>query len=261
MSLSVCPGMMRTAATEARDAAEQRRLASRHLSIDTTFDGMYAVSGVLPPVTGEALALAVGALAQAAGPDDERSPGQRRADALGAVARHMLACSGLPDNGGERPQLVVTMTYSDLCDALGGTDLSPGELGSSHLSLSGTAVRRLACDAAVIPAVLGSSGEILDIGRATRTWTTAIRRAARLRDRGCTFPGCAAGLDRCELHHLDFWANGGETSLHNSAHLCAFHHWLVHERGWAARRMQDGSLHFTRPDGTTVHDPPLARAG
>jgi hypothetical protein len=256
-----------TAAAETREAAEQRRLAGRYLTIDATYDGMYAVTGMLPPDTGEALAAAVGALAQPAGGNDERSAGQRRADALGQVARHLLACDGLPDNGGERPQLVLTLNYADLSDALTGSGhaATPGDTDLTDRrnasGLPASVLRRLACDAAVIPAVLGAAGEVLDIGRATRTWPTAIRRAARLRDRGCTFPGCAAGLDQCDLHHLVFWADGGTTSLTNAAHLCAFHHWLIHDKHWTARRTRDGTLLFTRPDGTTVHDPALARAG
>ena len=102
------------------------------------------------------------------------------------------------------------MTYDQLRDSDGTATLE-----HTGLPIPAGAARRLACDAAVIPAVLGSDGAVLDLGRTTRTWTTAIRRAARLRDQGCTFPGCSEGLDPCELHHIVFWANGGQTSLAN----------------------------------------------
>ena len=244
--------LARTLSGEAREEAEQRRLATRHLSIASTFGGMVSVSGLLDPEAGEALALAVDALGRRLGPDDERSPAQRRADALGELARHNLACTGLPDSGGERPQIVVTLTYDQLVDGLGEVTLD-----RTALPISAAAARRLACDAGVIPAVLGGDGAILDLGRTTRTWPTAIRRAARLRDRGCAWPGCDEPLSRCDLHHIEFWALGGATSLWNSAHLCPFHHWLVHERSWSLRRVSPTEIAVARLDGSTA----LARAG
>ena len=246
----------RTLSRERREEAEMRRFASRGLSTAVTFGGMVSVSGLLDPEGGEALLAALSSLARRTCAEDARTPAQRKADALGQLSRHQLECTGLPDNGGERPQLVLTMTYDQLRDSDGTATLE-----HTGLPISAGAARRLACDAAVIPAVLGGDGAVLDLGRTTRTWTTAIRRAARLRDQGCTFPGCSEGLDRCELHHIVFWANGGQTSLANSAHVCRFHHWLIHERGWSLRRAGPTSVIAARPDGTLVHDPPWAEAG
>ena len=246
----------RTFSRERREAAEQRRLANRHLSIASTFGGMVSVSGMLDPENGEALKVALDSLSQRAGADDDRTIAQRRADALGSLARHALGCSGLPDTGGERPQLTLTLDYEQLRAQVGRAVL-PG----TELPVDADALRRLACDAAVIPAVLGSDSAVLDIGRTTRIWPAGIRRAARLRDGGCTFPGCPAGLERCDLHHIEHWADGGDTSLLNSAHVCTFHHRLIHERGWTLRRTGPSSVRFTRPDGSAAHDPPHARAG
>jgi hypothetical protein len=92
--------------------------------------------------------------------------------------------------------------------------------------------RRIACDADLIPAILATDGTILDLGRSQRTWSTHQRRAARLRDQGCVFPHCQASLAHCDLHHLDFYSHGGHTDHDNSAHLCHFHHWLVHHKNW-----------------------------
>ena len=245
-----------TFCTEQREEAEQRRLASRHLSIAATFGGMVAVSGLLDPVAGEALYKVINAMAAPAGPDDDRTPAQRRADALAEIARHMLGCPGLPDNGGDRPQVVVTLDFDTLREGVGGATLE-----QTGLDIGPAALRRVACDAGVIPAVLSGDGAVLDVGRSTRVWPTAIRRAARIRDGGCVFPGCTAALERCELHHIEFWSDGGATSLSNSAHVCLFHHMLVHERGWALRRVSAGGVVFTRPDGVDCHSPPLPRAG
>jgi hypothetical protein len=102
---------------------------------------------------------------------------------------------------------------------------------------------------------------VLDIGRATRVFPAAIRRAARLRDGGCAFPGCNAGLDRCQLHHLDYWSRGGATSLANCCHLCTFHHWLIHTETWTLHRDPDGTIVATSADGRQYRAPPRARAG
>src|SRR5207244_7966843 len=104
-----------------------------------------------------------------------------------------------------------------------------GQLGEP---LSGAAARRLACDAQVIPLVLGGPGEILDVGRASRTATPAIRRALRVRDRGCIGPGCDSPPAWTDAHHIRHWADGGPTSIENMCLLCSWHHDLVHHDGW-----------------------------
>jgi hypothetical protein len=91
--------------------------------------------------------------------------------------------------------------------------------------------RRLACDAGVIPAVLGSRGEPLDIGRAAYAVPLALWRALLLRDRGCAHPGCRRRAGRCHAHHIRHWIDGGETCLENCVLLCRYHHHLVHHGG------------------------------
>jgi hypothetical protein len=167
-----------------------------------------------------------------------RTAGQRRADAILDLARRALADGDLPDHGGDRPHVLVTIGYDDLAAQLTATDDAAGTLNGPlrPIPISPETARRLACDADLIPAVLAGDGTVLDIGRSQRTWTTAQRRAARLRDGGCVFPKCQAPLNSCDLHHLQHWARGGPTDLDNSAHLCQFHHWLVHHRNWDITR-------------------------
>ncbi len=109
--------------------------------------------------------------------------------------------------------------------------------GRSHLSdgtrVSAETSRRLCCDAGVVQAMRGSEGEVLDVGRRTRTIPPALRRALEIRDRGCRFPGC--GLRFTEAHHIVHWADGGETKLSNLVLLCRFHHRAVHEEGFTVR--------------------------
>ncbi|MDX1434859.1 MAG: HNH endonuclease signature motif containing protein, partial [Gammaproteobacteria bacterium] len=88
-------------------------------------------------------------------------------------------------------------------------------------------------------------------GRKRRTLPVALKRALWSRDEGCSFPGCAhkryvAG------HHIEHWADGGETSLENTMLLCSRHHRLVHEGGYVIRKDCQGRWYFRRPDGRAV---------
>jgi hypothetical protein len=166
---------------------------------------------------------------------DQRSAATRLAHAFTTVLQDYLAAGAGPVQGGERPHVTMTIDF----DAL------TGQLGAATLDATGAVVgpalaRRILCDCNVIPAVLGSAGEPLDIGRATRTWPTGIRRAVALRDGGCVFPGCDRPARWSEIHHIWFWANGGPTSLANAAMLCGYHHTLVHQGDWQIRMAKDG---------------------
>jgi len=88
--------------------------------------------------------------------------------------------------------------------------------------------------------VADGDGEILDLGRRTRTIPRRLRRAIRIRDRHCQFPGCRAPAAWCDVHHLVHWLVGGETNLLNCALLCRRHHVAVHEGGWKLARGPDG---------------------
>ena len=160
-----------------------------------------------------------------------------------------------PDlEGGERVALTVTLNYDTLRRALAEHPLT-GPLPGLHpeLALLGEnthirpeTARRLACDAEIVPALLGSRGEVLDIGRKTRTIPNALRRAVVLRDRHCAHPGCRRRARRGQVHHIVHWADGGETCLENCVLLCSYHHTLVHHSGWEVH-MIDGLPFFTPP--------------
>jgi hypothetical protein len=114
--------------------------------------------------------------------------------------------------------------------------------------LSPATVRKLACDAQVVPALLGTDGHPLDLGRSSRTFTSAQRRALGLRDgNGCAFPGCDRPLVWCEGHHIRYWIDGGSTDLANLALLCRAHHRAVHEGDWQLIRGPDGRVTATPP--------------
>ncbi|GAA5198393.1 hypothetical protein GCM10023322_71660 [Rugosimonospora acidiphila] len=177
-------------------------------------------------------------------PADEaglRSPQQRRADALVEVCRLALAGGELPDNGGDRPQVTVTVDLDTLRRQIGAATLDDGTV------LSPAAARRLACDAGIVPAVLGSTGQVLDLGRERRLFTGPIRRALVLRDRGCAFPGCDRPPRWCDGHHLISWLDDGPTSLDNGVLLCAHHHRVIHQGDWQVRVASDGLPEFIPP--------------
>ena len=232
---------------DATSDALEKRFASRHLSVAPTFGGMVHLDGLLDQATGEAVLAALTPLAAPTGADDPRSAGQRRADALGQLARLALSSGQLPQQSGAPPTVLVTIDLDTLREQLG-SGWAPGTG-----MLDAATARRMACDAKIIPVVLDGEGQPLDIGRSTKTWPVAIRRAAALRDQGCTFPGCRAPLYMSELHHLQFWADGGPTSLSNSTHLCGRHHTTVHHGRWTVHRNPDGTLIWTDTKGHQQH--------
>ncbi|MFW6199938.1 MAG: HNH endonuclease signature motif containing protein, partial [Gemmatimonadota bacterium] len=97
-------------------------------------------------------------------------------------------------------------------------------------------------------------GDVLDVGRRTRTVPPALRRALEVRDRGCRFPGC--GLRFADAHHIEHWADGGRTALDNLVLLCRRHHRRVHEDGWSVCCDRDGRVVFFTPKGTALAEVP-----
>jgi hypothetical protein len=148
-------------------------------------------------------------------------------DALVELCRRAQTAEVLPETHGVRPRLTVTVELEALRSDLGAAGKLPGDQ-----SLSAAAVRRLACDADIIPLVLGSQGQVLDVGRTQRLVTTAIWLALIARDKHCTFPGCKRLPNACDAHHVIHWADGGPTSLDNLALLCRRHHTMVHHTAW-----------------------------
>ncbi len=128
------------------------------------------------------------------------------------------------------------------------------EAGGIHVSTE--TARRLSCDAAMVRMQHGPAGEILDVGRRTRTISPALRRALRARDRQCRFPGCRNV--RVDAHHVEHWADGGRTALDNLVLLCRRHHRAVHEEGFRVTLDAAGDVEFIRPDGRRLPEAPAA---
>ena len=178
------------------------------------------------------------------GERDPRTPGARRADALvELVQRAVSAPEGVPRQA--KTSLVVTIGLAELQQACRGAGLT---VDGEPLSIE--TMRRLACDAEVIPAVLGSDGEILEQGRAERFYTRGQIRHLWLRDRHCTFPGCTKPATWCDAHHLIHWADGGPTDVDHGALLCQAHHTVVHNHRYAGEVVTGPGGPFVRWDLT-----------
>jgi len=240
-----CARLRHQVAPDAAVEADWDAVQARNLAISRTLDGMVAIDGLLDPLTGEAVLAAVQSLSAPAGPADSRTPGQRRADALGELARRMLGHGQLPTTGGERPQLLVTV---DLATLQGTPGSDSAELGWAG-SISGELARRIGCDATVTRIVLGPHSQPLDVGRATRVVSAGMRRALIVRDRTCQYPGCTVPGQWCDAHHRKHWALGGDTALHNLILLCAFHHTRLHLAGEWIMSHTDGRVSI----GTDTH--------
>ncbi len=93
-------------------------------------------------------------------------------------------------------------------------------------------VRRLACEANIIPIVLDGDGRVVDVGRAKRLATADQRRALRAMHQTCAAPDCPVRFGDCDIHHLKEWKEGGPTNLENLIPLCSKHHHLIHEGQW-----------------------------
>jgi hypothetical protein len=124
-------------------------------------------------------------------------------------------------------------------------------------------LRRIACIANIIPAVLGTDGVLRDLGRDSRLATPVQRRAMRAMYPACNIPGCRVPFEHCVLHHIRYWRHHGGTDMDNLIPLCSTHHHAVHEGGWhLALHPVNRQLTITYPDGSIqTTGPPHARAG
>ncbi|HEX5970108.1 MAG TPA: DUF222 domain-containing protein [Intrasporangium sp.] len=166
--------------------------------------------------------------------DDPRTPAARRADALlELIGRAVAAPQGVTRT--PRTRLVVTMSHQALLDQVRGAGLADNDA-----VLSPGTVRRLACEAQIIPTVLGGPSHVLDQGFHERYFTAAQRLALARRDHGCSFPGCTMPPQWCEAHHITEWSLGGPTDMTNGALLCGRHHTIVHNRAMRAHVGDDG---------------------
>ena len=224
-------------------AVDARRLhEARSLIRQFREDGSGTLTVELPQADLDLVLKALEKISSALPDDPTRSLFAKGADALVQMARDVLSGRASESTGNDHYQVVVHVDAAAL----------NGDGGKADVPLP--TVRRLSCDGSLVPIVEGADGRPIDVGRKQRTVPTALKRALFARDRGCTFPGCRH-TQFLDAHHVEHWADGGETSLDNLVVLCSTHHKLVHEGGFAVRRNRDGQCFFVRPDGRPVEVP------
>ncbi|WP_307822880.1 HNH endonuclease signature motif containing protein [Nocardioides salarius] len=169
-----------------------------------------------------------------------RRPTAQRLGAAFVELVERLDPHDLPKAGGVNATVVVTMTLDSLKDGLVAATLDTGD------RISASTARRLACEAGVVPVVLGGKSQPLDVGRAKRYFTPAQRIAMGIRDGGCTARGCDAPPAMCHAHHDDPWSCHGHTDLDRGRLLCPFHHRRIHDPEYESDVGADNQVTFHR---------------
>jgi len=223
-------------------AAQQR--TDRRASFGTsTSDGMGWLSARLDPETAARVFAHLGAERDRLLAADVKLTADRAtADALA----NLILGTGRASN----PGVVEAVVFIDLESLLHGAHAGGVSYLSSGSHVPVSHVRRLCCQARILPMVLDGDGRPLDVGRARRLANREQRRALRKLHRTCAFPDCHVAFDDCDVHHVSPFELGGSTDLANLAPLCTRHHHLVHEGGWRMSISADRTIRVEQPDGT-----------
>jgi uncharacterized protein DUF222/HNH endonuclease len=236
-----------------REASQQ---ANRTLSYYYEEDGSLVLQARVPALAGALVVKALqAAMAQLPGTEEVIETGEpvrlshaaRRADALVRMAESSLERMESNSMTADHYQVVVHVDAETLCST------APGRSYVEHgPTLPVETIRRIGCDASLVAVLEDGQGKVLNVGRKTRSIPPAIRRALASRDPGCQFPGCtfAKFLD---AHHIEHWADGGETKLSNLVTLCRWHHRLVHEGEIHVESRPNGGWRFSTPGGKEFH--------
>ena len=238
-------------AAEAHEAAqldEEERAANAATRLTMTADGHGKVYGRFTLPAAQAAMLKKALLAFAAprhraavdgGLGERRPSAERLGQAFGELIER-YPTSKLPAAGGVNATIVVTMDLATLLGGLKAASLDTGE------TITADQARRLACEAGIIPAVLGGKSQVLDLGRTRRFHTKAQRIAMGLEQGGCTAEGCDWPPGLCHAHHEIPWGRLGGTSVERGMLLCPRHHARAHDPHFTMTKLPGGKVAFTR---------------
>jgi hypothetical protein len=263
----VDPGQLRKVARRALEAAERSRrkvdededdqlrdeeakaLAKTRLTMRDNGDGTMSGHFTVPTLAGSMLRKTIQQIASPRRDRDRESRGlgcEGSEDGTSTYAatdwahRYGLALleilEHLPTDrlsGKVAATVVATTTLEALRDGVGEVQLDTGHV------VSAAQARRLACNAGLVPAVLGGASLPLDLGRADRFFTEAQRVALATVYTECAAVGCDRPYAWCELHHEDPWAQGGRTDLDRAVPLCGYHHRRMHDPRFVTRVSTD----------------------
>jgi hypothetical protein len=253
-------------AIEAQELSrEERQQSSRSVTFHYDDDGSLIVNARLPAEVGAVFVKALDVGMEELSTDVPAGTSEthekkltrsiKRADALAIIAESFLQHGAEAMNGGDKYQVVVHVSE----ESLSSVRAEPVEALWSDcrfddgVAIANESAHRLSCDCSVVRMTEDEEGNPLNVGRKTRSIPPALKRALNSRDQGCRFPGCT-NKRYTHGHHVDHWANGGETKLGNLVTLCYFHHRLVHEGGWVIQVLNDGAFRFLRPNGESFGD-------
>lgn len=222
-------------------AEEQRALAAPRLTMSDDGHGTTFGRFQVPTATGDTLRKMLTAIAAPRRHHgQERRPGPERMGRAFVELLDRIPADTLPKAGGVNATVVVTISLDELRK-----ETAVGTLDTGH-RLSAHAIRRLACEAGIIPAVLDGDGQVLDLGRTRRLHNRAQRTAMAVRDRGCTAHGCDVPPWLCHAHHDDPWSTGGSTDVTTGRLLCPQHHHRTHDPTYETRHLPGGKIAFHR---------------
>ncbi len=232
------------------DRAQEREAAMRDrrfLRFTQQLDGMTRVSGLLDPESAAHIVTAVdAALAPRRGPRfvdpasaaradalirDERSNDQITVDTFVELIRLATNVDDGTVLGSRHPVVQIHVTDRDLRERRG-----LGRIEGQPDPVSIATVERYVCDSGAIPIAFDQHGQVLDLGRTHRTFTTRQRIALAARDGGCRFPNCDRPASWTEAHHITEWSRGGKTDVADGVLLCRHHHMMIHNNGWQITR-------------------------
>jgi hypothetical protein len=217
-------------------------------------EGRVAATFVVDALTGEELLTALDPLCRPIplpdGSPDPRPVGKRRADALGQLVRTYLSNSRRPASGGVLPHVTLIRPQTPgFVDTLGFTG-----------PVSAVTAELITCDSTLTAVTVDPAGAPLDVGRAERLFTPAIRKGLAVRDGGCAHPGCGRPVSWCDAHHITPWGSGGATSIDNGVLLCRHHHTAIHHGGWQVYLGADRHPWFIPPHNPDGAEPAHLRS-
>lgn len=234
--------------------AEVRARRQRKVNIgQETEDGLIPVSGLLTCEVGATLKRLLDAHARRVAfprdesddapcaPSDDRSPSQRRHDALADVLSAAVRVEDAPELAGSSPAITVTVTAESL-----ESDNGVGYIDGQATPVSRDTIERLIDSRGLQMVTLNAAGRVLSLGSAQRCFTASQRRAITARDGGCVIPGCTTPAGWCEAHHVIPWRDGGPTHTDNGVLLCWGHHQRIDTGPWRLS-MPDGVPHVCGP--------------
>ena len=220
--------------------------------LSKVLDGRTTISGEFSNLAAETITTALNAFTERPSDTDDRTPAQRRADALVRICQIALTHGATGTRAGATVTVVIDWAT-----------LLEGGLGRMDGHYTGPIDRRdieqLLCDSSISRVITGPKSETLDVGRTTRAFPEPTRRAIIARDHGCRWPGCEIPAGWCDIHHHQAWQDGGSTSITNGVLLCDHHHQFLHRNPDWTTTFHEQHLQVFRPDGTELDPHPWAQ--